>query len=331
MTNTLYPWHLATYQQIIHAFEQGRGHHALLFKTDLGLGTETLIDTFAHWLFCLNPHHTQPCQQCKSCLLWQSGNHPDFHRIESIDGKDIGVDQIRELTAKLHQFSQQGGRIVVNIAQAERLTESAANALLKTLEEPHDNIYFLLQTPLQSSMLATIQSRCQTWLIHPPEPADAFLWLQQQCPTETAENLEIALRICHRRPLICQTFLENDQLTHRKRFLQTFWRCYKNGDAWLLLSAFDKEYDGAQAQLEWLASFFSDAIKAKIGIATDWINPDLQAGILPFSQALCAHTLLKSHQLIQQTQHDLTEINAVNQELILADCVTKLLTLIRPS
>lgn len=331
MTNMLYPWHLATYQQIIHAFEQGRGHHALLFKTDLGLGTETLIDTFAHWLFCLNPHHTQSCQKCKSCMLWQSGNHPDFHRIESIDGKDIGVDQIRELTAKLHQFSQQGGRVVVNIAQAERLTESAANALLKTLEEPHDNVYFLLQTPLQSSMLATIQSRCQTWLIHAPDTTQAFSWLQQQLPHQEDTNIETALRICHYRPLICKTFLENNKLLQRKTFLQTFWRSYKNGDAWLLLNAFEKEQEDALAQLEWLASFVCDALKAKMDIATDWINPDLQAGILPFSQALCAHTLLKSHQLIQQAQHDLTEINAVNQELILADCVTKLLALIRPS
>lgn len=320
----LYPWHFSAYQQIIASFENGRGHHALLFKTDTGLGTETLINQFAHWLFCLSPNGIEPCGQCKSCLLWQSGNHPDFHRIESIDGKDIGIDQIRDLTAKLHQFSQQGGRVVVYIAQAQRLTESAANALLKTLEEPHDNVYFLLQAPLQSAMLATIQSRCQTWLIHAPDTVQAFAWLQQQLPDQPLEAIETALRICHQRPLICKTFLETDRLQSRKTFLQTFWRFYKTGDVWLLLNAFEKESEPALEQLEWLASFFSDALKAKMDIASDWVNPDLQAGILPFSQTLCANTLLKGYQLIQHTQQDLREINAVNQELILADCVTTL-------
>lgn len=320
----LYPWHTATYQQLVVSFENGRGHHALLFKTDSGLGTDRLIRAFAHWLFCLTPNGGEPCGQCKSCLLWQSGNHPDFHLLESIDGKDIGIDQIRELTAKLHQFAQQGGNAVVYIQQTERLTEAAANALLKTLEEPQQKVYFLLQAPLQTPMLATIQSRCQTWLIHAPELADAFDWLHAEVPTAAPEAIETALRICHNRPLICKIFLESDRLQARKTFLQTFWRFYKSRDVWLLLSAFDKEKDAALEQLEWLDSFFADALKAKMDIATNWVNPDLQAGILPFSQALSSTTLLNGSQILQQTARDLLEVNAVNQELMLADCVTKL-------
>ena len=77
-------------------------------------------------------------------------------------------------------------------------------------------------------------------------------------------------------------------------------------------------------QLEWLGSFFSDALKAKMQIATGWLNPDLQNGILPFSEQLTAQSLLKGHQIIQQTQRDLREVNAVNQELMLLDCLSKL-------
>ena len=93
---------------------------------------------------------------------------------------------------------------------------------------------------------------------------------------------------------------------------------------WLLLSAFDKEPEPILEQLDWLGSFFADALKARLDIATGWINPDLQNGIIPFSQALSPQKLLKGYQLIQQTSQDLRRINAVSQELMLADCLTKL-------
>ncbi|OOH90769.1 DNA polymerase III subunit delta' [Pasteurellaceae bacterium 15-036681] len=322
--NTFYPWHTHTYTQLTESFLNGRGHHALLFRTEVGLGTSELIRHFAHWLFCQNQQGEQACGQCKSCLLWQSGNHPDFHLIESIDNKDIGVEQIRDMTTKLQNFAQQGGNSVVYIHQAERMTEAAANALLKNLEEPHQNVYFLLEAPLQSAMLATIQSRCQSWLIHAPDFSLAYQWLQQQFPHLELSELETALRLCHNRPLICKTFLENDRLQNRKNFLRTFWQFYKNRDVFLLFSTFDKEKEQALEQLEWLDSFFNDALKAKMDIAIGWVNPDLQNGIIPFSQSLSSQALLKGHQIIQQTQRDLVEVNAVNQELMLLNCLTKL-------
>lgn len=320
----LYPWHHATYQQLTESFLHGRGHHALLFKTDSGLGTDALIRHFAQWLLCLNRQAEEPCHQCKSCLLFESGSHPDFHLLEPIDGKDIGIDQVREINTKLQTFARQGGNALVYIRGAERLTDASSNALLKTLEEPRENVYFLLESPLQSAMLATIQSRCQTWLIHAPQAHQAMEWLQSECPNFSPNELEIALRLCHHRPLICKKFLENDRLQQRKSFLQTFWRFYKSRDVMLLFTAFDKEKEDVAEQLEWLDSFFSDALKAKMNIATGWLNPDLQNGILPFSQQLTTHGLLKGHQILQQTQRDLAEINAVNQELMLLDCLTKL-------
>ncbi|WP_150538594.1 DNA polymerase III subunit delta' [Actinobacillus vicugnae] len=320
----LYPWLQQTYQQLTESFLHERGHHALLFKTDSGLGTENLIQHFADWLLCQNPQAEQACQQCKSCLLAASGNHPDFHLLTPIDGKDIGIDQVRETNAKLQNFAQQGGNAVVYIRGAERLTEASSNALLKTLEEPHDRVYFLLEAPLQSAMLPTIQSRCQTWLIHPPETDLALDWLQANTPQFDFASCEIAMRLCHQRPLTCKIFLENDRLQARKTFLQTFWRFFKSRDVYLLFSAFDTEKEYVLQQLEWLDSFFGDALKAKMNIASHWINPDLQAGILPFCQQLSAQALLKGHQILQQTRQDLQQVNAVNIELMVLDCLTKL-------
>lgn len=320
----LYPWLQQTYQQITSTFLQGRGHHALLFKTDVGLGTETLIQHLAQWLLCQQKNVEEPCFQCKSCLLLQSGNHPDLHLLAPIENKDIGVDQIREMTLKLQTFAQQSGNVVVYIRGAERLTEAAANALLKTLEEPREGVYFLLETALQAKIMATIQSRCQIWTVHAPEISVALPWLQAHCPQASEEEAMIALRLCHQRPLICKTFLENDRLPVRKAFLQTFWRFFKSRDVFLLLSAFEKEPDQVYEQLEWLESFFSDALKAKMQISVGWMNADLYQGIVQFSQQLSSAQLLKGYQILQETQQDLREVNAVNVELMLASALTKL-------
>lgn len=320
---TLYPWHTQLYAQLTDVFHSGRGHHALLFKTESGLGTEQLVLSFAGWLLC-QKQAAAACGQCKSCLLWQSRNHPDFHLIEPIENRDIGVDQIRELTIKLQQFAQQGGNTVIYIKGAERLTESAANALLKTLEEPRPNVYFLLETVLQASMLATVQSRCQTWLVNVPQGEDVHQWLKAECPSYSGEEIETALRLTHHRPLFCKTFLEENRLQARKNFLQTFWRFFKNRDVWLLFTTFEEEKTAVLQQLEWLDSFFADGLKTKLDIASGWLNPDLMNGILPFSQALSETQLLHAHQIIQQTQRDLKVINAVNQELMLVEMLTRL-------
>lgn len=320
---TLYPWQQSLYQNIVHSFLQGRGHHALLFKTETGLGSEVLIRHLADWLLCQNKKEGEPCHQCKSCLLMQSGNHPDFHLLEPIENKDIGVDQVREVMATLQRFAQQEGNVVVYIRQAERLTEASCNALLKTLEEPRDGVYFLLETAIQTPMMATIQSRCQTWVLHAPEKSIVQQWIKKHCPQFSEEEIDTALRLCYGRPLICKTFLKNDRLVIRKTFLQTFWRCYKNRDPFLLLNEFNKE--DVFMQLAWLKSFFSDALKVKMGIKTGWTNNDLEKGILLFSEALSAQQLLRGIDIILDTQKDLTEINAVNVELMLANGLTRLM------
>lgn len=322
MTNTLYPWLAPIYPQLIVPFSQGRGHHALLFKTEAGLGTEQLIRHFAQWLLCQVPHADAPCHQCKSCLLMQSNNHPDFHLLAPQESKEILIDQVRELNQKLQNFAQQGGNTVVYIQGAEKMNEASSNALLKTLEEPHNGVYFLLEAPLQNAMLPTIQSRCQTWLINAPEPHLALAWLQAQCPNTSVEEVETALRLCHYRPLFGKSLLENDRLPQRKAFLQTFWRFFKSRDLFLLFSAFDKEQ--VSEQLTWLESFFADSLKAKMQIQHGWVNWDLRNGIIPFSQQLSAQALLRGHQILQQTQQDLREVNAVNQELMLLNALTQL-------
>ncbi|MGQ0286988.1 DNA polymerase III subunit delta' [Pasteurellaceae bacterium 22721_9_1] len=317
----LYPWLTPIYQQVTSAFAQGHGHHALLFRTEQGLGIEQLISALSQFLLCTEPH--APCDNCHSCNLAKSGNHPDYHVLAPIDNKDIGVDQVRDINEKVQQFAQQNGNKVVFIQGVERLTEAASNALLKTLEEPRPQTYFLLQADLTSALMPTIYSRCQVRVIPSPDTDVAMEWLQSQYQAET-EQISTALCINYGRPLLALNCLEQGLLEKRREFMRAFWLYYQRKSPLELLPLFDKTL--IFHQIDWIASFISDALKDKLGIQTGWINADLIKGVQQFSQKQQAESLLKANQIMQKVRSDLSEINAVNQELILLDGLTRLIT-----
>ncbi|WP_386687544.1 DNA polymerase III subunit delta' [Lonepinella sp. MS14434] len=319
--NTLYPWLAPIYQQITHAFSQGHGHHALLFKAEQGVGAENLINAVAKFLICQESQ--KPCGHCHACQLMNAGNHPDFHLLAPIENKDIGVDQVREINDMVNQHAQQNGNKIVLVQGAERLTEAAANAILKTLEEPRPNSYFLLQADLSSPLMATIYSRCQTWLVNVPVQDMAIPWLQSQCDEETSQILT-ALRINYHRPLSTLAFLQQGLMEKRREFLRQFWVYYIRRSPLELLPLFDKEL--IFQQIDWLSAFLSDALKDKLKIKTNWICQDLVKGIQQFNQKQTTLGLLKANQIIQKMRLDLIQINAVNQEIILLDGLTKLIT-----
>ncbi|MDO5054704.1 MAG: DNA polymerase III subunit delta' [Pasteurella oralis] len=318
-----YPWLETDYQQTIRAFQQQHGHHALLFKAEQGLGVEQLLHRLGQWIMCQQPQDQQPCGHCHSCYLFQANNHPDIYSLEPIENKDIGVDQVREISEKINQHAQQHGNKLIYIKGVERLTEAAANAILKTLEEPRPQTYFLLQADAAATIMPTIYSRCQVSLIKPPAKEVALNWLQQQSTVDISQ-IQTALRISYGRPLLALTVLQQGLLEKRREFLRQFWLFYRKCSPLELLPHFEKEL--VFQQLDWLLAFLADALKAKLQINQHWICQDLAAGITQFSAQHSPQALLNANQIIQKVRTDLAQINAVNQELILLDGLTRLIT-----
>lgn len=321
----LYPWLAPIYHNITAAFLQGHGHHALLFKADEGLGAENLVRATAQFLLCqVSAGVGTPCGQCHACHLFQAGNHPDFHVLAPIDNKDIGVDQVREINEIISQHAQQGGNKIVYLQKAQRLTEAAANALLKTLEEPRENTYFLLQTDASASLLATIYSRCQAWMIATPSQEIALAWLQTARPEQKTDEILTALRINYGRPLSALDTLAQGLIEKRREFLRAFWLFYQRRSPLELLPLFDKSL--IFHQVEWISAFLADALKDKLEIRDGWLCRDLVRGVHQFSENQSVQELLKANRIMQRVRADLTRITAVNQELILLDGLTRLIT-----
>jgi DNA polymerase III subunit delta' len=138
----------------------GKVHGAYLFEGPPGAGKTELALWFAQLLLCKGapPSASAPCGACHDCRLFASGAHPDFHRVEA-DGAWIKVDAVRELRGKLGLVANERGRRVGLIPGAERLRAEAANALLKTLEEPPPDTVLLLVTSAAEALPRTLRSR----------------------------------------------------------------------------------------------------------------------------------------------------------------------------
>ncbi len=172
--------------------------HAILLKGPQGIGKLDFAKLLAQSLLCEKPHADgMPCDECSSCHWFSQETHPDFRLLqpdalaEVEDGEEreagkkkpsrqISVDQVRELADFANLTAHQGGHRVVLIHPAETMNTSAANALLKTLEEPGGNMILILVSHKPQQLLPTILSRCVELAMPMPRQDESRAWLQQQ-------------------------------------------------------------------------------------------------------------------------------------------------------
>ncbi|AWF58900.1 DNA polymerase III subunit delta' [Pseudomonas aeruginosa] len=198
----IYPWQQALWSQL-----GGRAQHAhaYLLYGPAGIGKRALAEHWAAQLLCQRPAAAGACGECKACQLLAAGTHPDYFVLEPEEAeKPIRVDQVRDLVGFVVQTAQLGGRKVVLLEPAEAMNVNAANALLKSLEEPSGDTVLLLISHQPSRLLPTIKSRCVQQACPLPGAAASLEWLARALPDEPAEALEELLALSGGSPLTAQ-------------------------------------------------------------------------------------------------------------------------------
>ncbi len=179
-------------QTLTNAIENNRLHHALLFNGPRGTGKTSTARILAKTLRCTNlqENHT-PCNECHDCVEITNGRSLDVLEIDGASNN--GVDSIRELRDRVGFHASSGSKKIYIIDEVHMLSTSAFNALLKTLEEPPEGVYFMMATTELHKLPKTILSRCQRYDFKPVGVEEVKGLLKKICDEDKITYEEDAL------------------------------------------------------------------------------------------------------------------------------------------
>jgi len=256
MNNNLPSW----LEQYINIFNNDQIHHAFIISGSKGIGKSLLIETLAEKI--LNN---------KISL----NNNPDFYNLKILDEKKlIGISQIHELRDKLYESSFLGRNKVAAINEIEKISIDGLNAILKILEEPPKNTYFLLSTNFLNQIPLTIQSRCFDLRISSPNIKQSLEWLSDYQRKDALKALEITNNL----PIKAKHFLDNNLLDARDNFVKDVSGIIKEGKDIISISEkWIKDNDTLHLKLEWMSQILSDTIKYHADNSIESLTNDTDA------------------------------------------------------
>jgi DNA polymerase-3 subunit delta' len=239
--------------------------HAYLFIGPAGVGKFETARTVAKMLNCENRKpvmFSRPCDECVVCRKIDNGNHPDVHILQTAYGETIKIEMIRELTARIQFRPYESQKNILIIRNIENFTTEAANALLKTLEEPPPSSLMLLTTSVVERNLDTVRSRCHTVYFYP------------MGPTALTERLKRDAGLDHVSARLLSYFSGGSmgqamQLADKKFFKkrnEIIDRFVFGGDTTKYIKDISSDKESTKMTLDVLLSWFRDLILIKTGI-----------------------------------------------------------------
>ena len=207
----VYPWLEGHWSFFLQRLENENLAHALMIEGPEGIGKTALARAMVGRLLCLEDQGVA-CGHCRSCGLLAGTAHPDYFDLQpEEDSEVIKVDQVRAVIGKLNLTTSISKRKVAFIHPAESMNIAAANALLKSLEEPVGDTVLILVSDNPGRLPITIRSRCQSICVSQPGRQTVMDWLEQHTEN-TREQLETALQAAGNSPLLAKQYLGSSDL-----------------------------------------------------------------------------------------------------------------------
>jgi len=265
------PWHGEALSRL--AASRERLPHALLVHGPAGIGKVEFARSLAASVLCEAPRDGLACGDCASCHWMSQGNHPDFREVvpeaasEDEDEGDesrekakslvIKIDQVRGVADFIGLTTHRGGHRVLLIHPAEAMLPAAANALLKTLEEPPPGTLIVLVADQPARLLPTIRSRCRRIALAAPPREEALRWLEGQ----GVADAPAALAAAGGAPLLALELAAPEEAQLRKRIVDELARP-GGPDVLLFASGFEK---GALPRLVfWMQTWVHDLVRVRL-------------------------------------------------------------------
>ncbi|MEO8849662.1 MAG: DNA polymerase III subunit delta' [Casimicrobiaceae bacterium] len=327
-TNTgLLPWTLPLLQRLLAS--RASLPHAMMITGAAGIGKRSIAMHMAQALLCEAPRDDGlACSRCPSCGYFAAGQHPDLRVLEPLKIDDDGdvkrldaipVEQVRELRDLVELTTHRGGNKVGVIVPAERMNTAAANALLKTLEEPPAGTYLLLVAHQPGRLPATITSRCRRIPVQPPDREAARRWLAEQ----GVDNATAILAQANGAPLAALGLADPAAQAERAVWLAALAEP-RTLSPTLLSARIDAgarelRKDRLADAIDWLIAWTTDLARVAAG-APAVVNPDRAGALEPLAARVARISLSRYHrELLRQRAriaHPLTPRLAVEALLI---------------
>lgn len=209
--DTRFPWHAEIWRRFGSSVHRGQVGHALLVHGEGGLHKQQLAREMAASLLCKDRDaDASACGACRSCQLLKAGNHPDWTFVGREDSAYIRIDQIRALSERLSMRPQLAQCQIAMLWPAECMNEAAANALLKTLEEPAADTHLLLVADRVGRLPATIRSRCQRLPVRAVADGQSLTYLARATGTDLV-RAELAWAVSLDDPEAAMAMLQGEQ------------------------------------------------------------------------------------------------------------------------
>ncbi|MDH5473752.1 MAG: DNA polymerase III subunit delta' [Gammaproteobacteria bacterium] len=258
----IYPWQQSQWQNLQTLFQQKRLPHGLLLKGIKGTGKFDFATGFGHSLLCHQRDQLgHACGACGACQLLEAGTHPDFLVLEPESSeKAIKVDDIRELCKEMQLTSQFSGYKVAIINPADNMNINAANSLLKTLEEPTDNVVLILVSSKPHRLPVTIRSRCQSIAFSSPDTQTSMDWLTTQ---GIGEQIQVLLNLAYGSPLAAKQLAENEGYEQRNTLIRALVDSAANKPVIQHSEQLSKIHN--EQLLNWLYDWLTDLIHIQQG------------------------------------------------------------------
>lgn len=299
-TAGLPPWMLPAWDRLNRARTSNRLPHALLVAGPRGVGKRLLVEQLVRTLLCPGSRADgAACGDCPDCLLMRAGSHPDLVRAgPDLDSKsgEIPIESIRELTDRATLTASRGGPILMVIDPADRMTTGAANALLKTLEEPPGPVLLCLVVEQPGRLPATVRSRCQMVTQGLPPRGEAAQWLVAQVQPPADESaIERALDLARGAPLRALDVLGSSLWDQHERLREGFLGLAR-GDRDPVAEAAAWSGVGARLSLDWFAGWLCDLLRLAAqgeGASLDRGDSQVLAELVPRIDQAATHRLLR--------------------------------------
>ena len=302
---TPYPWlevHMSRFRE---AYEQQRMPHAILLAGPEGTGKQHLANCLTHYVLDRGGSSANFEQ------LLAARPHPDVSLVEPLENKkQISVDQIRQLTERIALTPQLSASKIAVIHPAQAMNRNAANALLKTLEEPQGNSLLILVSHNHGLIPQTILSRCQQVPVRLPEREEALTWLQQQGIEQADRYLELAAGA----PLKALRAAEQGLLQQYENFLTDLSRLLNNTENMVSLGARWKELQ-PDLLVSWLKMIVQLLVKIKIqGQSAFSVSANLLKLLKISHDQIDLRKLIQYSEFLDKTQLEID--NNLNRELM---------------